>query len=211
VTTTGGRDGAVTIVTSVSPPGGDVTEPVAAHTQRFVQTVWALDRDLAYSRHYPAVSWLRSFSRDADAIGRWHTLAGDPEWTTRRARLQTLLNEADRLRGIADLVGLSALPTEERLVLLGARLVVDAVLQQSALTENDAHCSLAKQRALVEGVLDVVDETRRLAGAGVPASVIEGVDLGPLVRCRETVGPDDADGVSGVVAELIAHLEELAP
>ena len=66
VVTTGGREGAVTIVTSVSPPGGDVTEPVSAHTQRFVQAVWSLDRDLAYARHYPAVSWHRSFSRDGD-------------------------------------------------------------------------------------------------------------------------------------------------
>ncbi len=211
VTTTGGLDGAVTIVTSVSPPGGDVTEPVAAHTQRFVQAVWALDRDLAYARHYPAVSWLHSFSRDVDAIAQWHTLDGDPEWATRRARLQTLLNEADRLRGVADLVGLSALPTEERLTLLGARLVIDAVLQQSALSEHDASCSLAKQRALVEAVLRVYDTARRLARAGVPASVIEGVDLGPLVRCRDVVDRDDAAGVERIAGGVIATLEELAP
>ena len=157
------------------------------------------------------MSWLHSFSRDADAIGRWHTLAGDPDWATRRARLQTLLTEADRLQGIADLVGLSALPTEERLTLFAARLTIDAVLQQSALSENDAHCSLAKQRALVEAVLDVYDTTRRLARAGLPASVIEGVDTGPLVRCRDEVGPDDADGVSRTVEELRTTFEELAP
>ncbi len=118
VTTVGGRDGTVTIVTSVSPPGGDVTEPVAAHTQRFVQAVWALDRDLAYARHYPAVSWRSSFSRDGDAVARWYAANGDPEWASRRAQLQSLLNEADRLQGIADLVGLTALPTDERLALL---------------------------------------------------------------------------------------------
>ncbi len=89
VTTLGGRDGTVTIVTSVSPPGGDVTEPVSAHTQRFVQAVWSLDRDLAYARHYPAISWRDSFSRDIDAIAHWHasprrSRLGDPPLPTPR-------------------------------------------------------------------------------------------------------------------------------
>jgi len=211
VISTGGRDGAVTIVTSVSPPGGDVTEPVSAHTQRFVQAVWALDRELAYARHYPAVSWLRSFSRDADAIGGWHTRNGDPEWATRRARVETLLTEADRLQGMADLVGVSALPTDERLTLLSARLVIDVVLQQSALSENDAYCSLDKQRALVDAVLTIHDTTHRLARAGVPATLIEGVDFGPLVRSRDTAGPTDADTVERIGRELVTTLEELAP
>ncbi len=140
VTTTGGLDGTVTIVTSVSPPGGDPTEPVAAHTQRFVQAMWALDRELAYARHYPAVSWTRSFSRDSVAVARWHAANGDPDWAVRRSRLQSLLNEAARLQGIADLVGLTALPTEERLVLLAARLAREGILQQSALSDNDGFC-----------------------------------------------------------------------
>ena len=79
----------VTIVTSVSPPGGDVTEPVTAHTERFVQAAWVLDRDLAYARHYPAVSWHGSSSRDADAIGAWFAEHGDSEWAVQRARLLT--------------------------------------------------------------------------------------------------------------------------
>jgi V/A-type H+-transporting ATPase subunit A len=211
VVTTGGRDGAVTIVTSVSPPGGDVTEPVSAHTQRFVQAVWALDRELAYARHYPAVSWRRSFSRDADAIAGWHTRHGDPAWASRRARAQALLAEADRLQGMADLIGVSALPTSERLTLHSARLLTEAVLQQNALSEHDAYCSLDKQRALVEAVLAVHDTSRRLVDAGVPATVIEGVDFGPLLRSRELAEPDDADTVERAGHELVAALEELAP
>ncbi len=208
VTTTGGRSGAVTIVTSVSPPGGDATEPVAAHTQRFVQAVWALDRDLAYARHYPAVSWQRSSSRDHDAIARWYAANGDPEWAVRRARLQALLSEADRLQGIADLVGLNALPTDERLTLLSAGLARNAVLQQSAMSMHDATCSRSKQTALVQAVLDVHDTTRRLGRDGVPASVIEAVDLGPLVRAKDTVRADDADGVARIAAGVLAALEE---
>jgi V/A-type H+-transporting ATPase subunit A len=211
VATTGGREGAVTIVTSVSPPGGDVTEPVAAHTQRFVQAVWALDRQLAYARHYPALSWQRSFTRDVDAIARWYAAEGDPDWAVRRSRLHSLLSEADRLQGIADLVGLSGLPTDERVTLLAARLASDAVLQQSALSEHDASCSPAKQRALAQAVLDVYDAARELGRSRVPASVIEGFDISRLVRAKDTVASDDAEGVTQIAADVLRGLRELAP
>jgi V/A-type H+-transporting ATPase subunit A len=208
VETIGGREGAVTIVTSVSPPGGDSTEPVSAYTQRFVQAVWALDRDLAYARHYPAVSWQRSFSRDADAVARWHAANGDPEWGQRRARLQSLLNEAVRLQGIAELVGLTALPTEDRIVLLGARLVREAILQQSALSANDASCSPAKQSALARGVLDVFDTAMELARAGAPATLIERFDFGPLIRAKDDTGSDDAAAVARIANALSSSLRE---
>ena len=68
------------MIGAVSPPGGDMTEPVTAHTERFVRALWTLDRDLAYARHYPAVSWAGSFSRDADALAAWHAGHGDPDW-----------------------------------------------------------------------------------------------------------------------------------
>ena len=211
VTTLGGRDGIVTIVTSVSPPGGDITEPVAAHTQRFVQALWSLDRDLAYSRHYPAVSWRSSFTRDRDAIARWYAAHDDPDWATRNARLHALLSEADRLAGIADLVGLTALPTRERLVLLTSRLVREALLQQNALGDNDAFCSPSKQVALTEAVLRVHDVALAVAAAGVPASVIEGLDYSSLVRAKDTTAPDDAAAVTSVCEEVLVELEGLAP
>ncbi len=84
VTTLGGRRGSVTVIGAVSPPGGDLTEPVTAHTERFVRCVWSLDRDLAYARHYPAISWAGSFSRDAQAVGARHASTGDTAWTGRR-------------------------------------------------------------------------------------------------------------------------------
>ena len=211
VTTLAERDGTVTIVTSVSPPGGDVTEPVAAHTQRFVEAVWALDRDLAYARHYPAISWRRSFSRDIDSVGHWHAANGDPEWALRRDRLLAVLNEAERLQGIADLVGLSGLPTEERLTLLSASLIGRTILQQSALSRNDASCSIAKQAALVEAVLAVHDAAAALGRSGVPASVIEGVDFGPLIRAKDDTAADDAPAVRRMTSDLLASLNRLAP
>jgi V/A-type H+-transporting ATPase subunit A len=211
VVTLGGRDGTVTAVTSVSPPGGDVTEPVAAHTERFVQAVWALDRDLAYARHYPAVNWRSSFSRDRGAVAAWYRAGDDPEWAARNGRLAALLAEADRLEGIADLVGLTALPTEERLILLTGRHIREGLLQQSALSQNDASCSPAKQAALADAVLRVHDAAGAAAEAGVPASVIESFDFGPLLRAKDTVAPDDGAGVDAIAERVVASLLELAP
>ncbi len=211
VTTLGDRDGTVTIVTSVSPPGGDVTEPVSAHTQRFVQAVWALDRELAYARHYPAVSWLESFSRDIDNVADWHATNHDPDWATRRSRLHTLLAEADRLQGIADLVGRSALPAGERLILLTSRLLREGLLQQSALSENDASCSAEKQAAMAQAFLTVYDTAAQLSDSGVPSSIIEEFDYGPLIRAKDSMGPADAAGVTRILTELLDAMKEMAP
>jgi V/A-type H+-transporting ATPase subunit A len=211
VRTLGGGDGTVTIITSVSPPGGDITEPVSAHTQRFVQAVWSLDRNLAYARHYPAVSWLSSFSRDADSIADWQAANGDPDWATRHARLHAMLAEADRLEGIADLVGLTALPPGERLTLLTSRLIRQAVLQQNALSDNDASCSPRKQAALADAVFSVHDSASQLSRAGVPASIIEEFDYGDLIRAKELTGPDDAEGVIRIKYELISSMEAQRP
>jgi V/A-type H+-transporting ATPase subunit A len=195
VETLGGDEGSVTIIGAVSPPGGDLTEPVSAHTERFVRTLWGLDRDLAYARHYPAVGWSGSFARDTDRIGAWYAAHGDPDWARRRARVTGLLAEADRLGDLADLVGAGSLPGHERVVLLAGRLLREAVLQQSALVENDAHCSAAKTAALVDAVLEVVDRCDTLVEQGVTAAEIEELDWSPLVRAAADHGPDDTDGV----------------
>jgi len=195
VTTLGGDEGSVTIIGAVSPPGGDLTEPVSAHTERFVRTLWGLDRELAYARHYPAVGWSGSFARDTDRIGAWYAAHGDPEWARRRARVTGLLAEADRLGDLADLVGAGSLPGHERVVLLAGRLLREAVLQQSALSPHDAHCSAAKTAALVDAVLEVVDRCDALVEQGVTAAEIEELDWAPFVRTAAECGPDDTDTV----------------
>jgi V/A-type H+/Na+-transporting ATPase subunit A len=209
VVTLGGREGSVTVIGAVSPPGGDRTEPVTANTERFVRCVWSLDRDLAYARHYPAVSWTGSFSRDADDLGVWHTRQGNPGWATRRARVIGLLAEADRLAALADLVGVASLPSAERVVLLAARLLREGVLQQNALSDNDASCSAEKGAALVEAVLAVVDRCHTLVERGVLASTIEEQDYSSLVRTREETGPDDVAAVGERRDRLIAVLDQL--
>ena len=206
VTTLGGSSGSVTVVGAVSPPGGDLTEPVTAHTQRFVRCVWSLDRDLAYARHYPAVSWAGSFSRDAAALAPWHTRQHDPGWAARRARAVALLAEADRLRALAELVGAGALPAHERVTLLAGRLVREAVLQQSATSKNDATCSLSKTAALADGVLEVADRAWQLVDGGGSIQRVEQVDFTPLLRARDETGPEDAEGVQSAIATTLERL-----
>jgi V/A-type H+-transporting ATPase subunit A len=209
VTTLGGRRGSVTIIGAVSPQGGDMTEPVTAHTQRFVRSVWMLDRDLAYARHYPAVAWAGSFSRDAVTVGSWHGRSGDPDWIRRRQRVMALLAEGDRLVALAELVGLGAMPGSERMVILAGRLLREGVLQQSALSPNDGFCSPAKGAALVDAVLTVVERCESLVDSGVPAASIEELDFGPLIRARDDTGPDDVVGCRRHRDLMLDRLEAL--
>ncbi|MDE3085294.1 MAG: V-type ATP synthase subunit A [Acidobacteriota bacterium] len=211
VETLGGTVGSVTAIGAVSPPSGDMTEPVTAHTERFVRCLWSLDRDLAYARHYPAVTWRRSFSRDGDAVEAWHASAGRSQWARSRARALGLLGDADRLAPMAELVGLAGLPAGERMVLLGGRLLREAVLQQSALSENDATCAPAKQTALLDAVLAVYDRCVTLVEAGVPPGLVEEVDLSGLVRVRDEVGPGDAAGVDRRRDQVLGALDGLSP
>ncbi|WP_184843197.1 V-type ATP synthase subunit A [Kribbella solani] len=204
VRTHGGRTAAVTVVGAVSPPGGDLTEPVTTATERFVRGVWCLDRDLAYARHYPPVSWSASYSHDAGAVAGWHAGHGNAGWAARRARALDVLAGAARLSELAEIVGTRTLPGRERMTILGGRLIRDAVLAQSALSAVDATCSAERGAALLQLVLDVIDRCLALIDQGIAAAAIEEFDFGPLVRARE-----EAPDLSTCRATVMAALEAL--
>jgi V/A-type H+/Na+-transporting ATPase subunit A len=209
VLTLGGSESSVTVIASVSPPGADMTEPVTTHTRRFVRTLWSLDRDLAYSRHYPAVSWRDSFARDVDAIVSWYSENGDPEWAARRSRALAILAEADRLAPLVEMVGAGVLPDRQRVTLITARLLREAVLQQSGLSANDSYCSPAKQAALLDAVLAVHQKCLDRVEAGLPVARIEGMDFSELIQVRQTAPPGDTGEVMLVAARAAAGLEAL--
>ncbi len=209
VQTLAGDVGSVTILGAVSPPGGDMAEPVTAHTGRFVRAMWSLDPDLAYARHYPAVNWTASSSRDVAPVARWHAEQGNAGWVSRRGRAVSLLADADRVLAVAELVGVASLPDHERIALLTGRLLREAVLQQSSLSENDTRCGPDKQGALLAMVLDLHDRALELVDRGIPAARIEALDLSDAARVRDTVGPDDAAGVVSIRDELLARLGPL--
>ena len=210
VRTLGDAAASVTVVAAVSPPGGDMTDPVTTNTQRFVRAFWTLDRDLAYARHYPAVSWAASFARDTDALAEWQARHGDPSWGRRRARAAALLAEADRLTALVEIVGTASLPPHERVLLLAGRLLREAVLMQSALSPADATCAPGKQAALLDAVLDAVAACQESLDRGVRIDVVEAFDFGPLVRARDEFATDDADGVHRRRDDLLAGLRALS-
>jgi V/A-type H+/Na+-transporting ATPase subunit A len=209
VRTLGGDTASVSVLGAVSPPGGDLTEPVTSHTRRFVRSVWSLDRDLAYARHYPAVSWRDSSSRDAETLAIWQAEHGDPGWRERRARALRLLTDADRIDSIAQLVGADSLPAVERLTLRTARLLREAVLQQSAVLDNDQYSAPAKQRALLELVLELQDRMGAALERGVSIAKIDAFDLAPVLRARYDTPPDGSEQVQSIGRELLAELDRL--
>ena len=207
VVTSGGREGSVTIIGAISPAGGDMTEPVTVYTQRFVRSLWSLDRDLAYARHYPAVSWAGSFSRDIDVVAAWQARTGDPGWADRRARLAALLAEADRLGSLAELMGVAALPPRERATILAGRLIREGLMQQSALSPADASCGADRAAALGDAILAVAERCRQLADLSVPPAALEELDFSPVLRAREEAVTPDA--VAAQEQAMLARLDDL--
>ena len=208
VLTSGGREGSVTIIGAVSPAGGDMTEPVTTYTQRFIRSLWSLDRDLAYARHYPAISWSGSFCRDVPTVAAWHARTGDPGWAGRRDHLAALLAEADRLSPLAELMGAATLPPRERATILAGRLIREGILQQSALSPTDASCEPARAAALADMVLAVAERCRDLATSGTPPALLEDQDFSPVLRAREEAVTPDAVRARGQA--MLARLEGLA-
>ncbi|MBN1246009.1 MAG: V-type ATP synthase subunit A [Anaerolineae bacterium] len=194
VTTLGGARGSVSLIGAVSPPGGDFSEPVTQHTRRFVRCFWALDKDLASERHFPAINWLRSYSQYVDELSAWWSDHLAPEWHELRARALDLLQREDHLRQIVQLIGADALPDDQRLVLETARLLREGLLQQSALDDIDTYTTIGKQVGMLKLILAFHDHGSRLIGKGCPITLVRDLPVVErIVRIKQTV-PNDATG-----------------
>ena len=143
--TLSGEEGSITIVGAVSPPGGDFSEPVTQHTKRFVRGFWALDRDLANARHYPAISWMDSYSEYVEDVTVWWNENGDPDWAVLRRQMLDLLQKEARLQQVVKLVGADVLPDSQRLILEVCAIFKNVFLQQSAFDEVDMYATVQKQ------------------------------------------------------------------
>ncbi len=162
----GEREGSVSVVGAVSPPGGDFSEPVAQNTLRIVKVFWALDSDLADRRHFPAINWLRSYSLYVDSV-REHWEQIGKGWADLRTKAMTLLQKEAELQEIVKLVGPDALPQRERAILEGARMIREDFLQQSAFHEVDTYCPEKKQYEMLRIILDFVDKMMRAIEKGI--------------------------------------------
>ena len=149
----------------MSPPGGDYSEPVTQATMRFTGALWALDSSLAHRRHYPAINWHRSFTLFHEPLAAWYREKLGPGWARLRERLVALLGREAELQEVVQLVGPDALQAGDRFLLEASRLVRDAFLQQNAMSEVDASCSLAKQQGMLAMLLDFHARGSEAAGA----------------------------------------------
>ena len=148
-----GRTGAVTAIGAVSPPGGDISEPVSQATLRTVKVFWGLSSKLAYARHFPAIDWLTSYSLYLDRIGPWFNKEVDPEWTNMVQKLMNMLQEESELEEIVRLVGIDALSYRDRLTLEASRSIREDYLHQNAFHEVDTYASPQKQAMLLHLII----------------------------------------------------------
>jgi V/A-type H+/Na+-transporting ATPase subunit A len=202
VETLSGGTGSISIIGAVSPPGGDFSEPVTQHTKRFIRCFWALDRDLANARHYPAISWVDSYSEYADEIKAWWDRV-DPTWKEARARALDLMKREQRLEQIVRLIGPDALPDEQRLILVTAEMIKNGFLQQSSFDEVDKYCSPEKQILILQTVLEFHDRAERAIKRGVPLSVVVAMpDRERITRLKGEVPNDRIEELRAAAREL---------
>ena len=186
-----GREGALSVIGAVSPPGGDISEPVSQATLRIVKVFWGLDSALAYKRHFPAINWLTSYSLYLNNIGGWFAEHVSPEWLECRQKMMSLLQDEAKLDEIVQMVGMDALSAGDRLKMEAARSIREDYLHQNSFHEIDTYTSLQKQFYLMQLVMAYYEESL--------TALNEGVQIRDLImmNVRERIGrykytPEDA-------------------
>jgi len=200
------RTGALTVVAAISPPGGDLSEPVTQATLRVASALWALDASLAHQRQFPAVDWGTSYSLQAETVAPWFAKEGGADWPQLRQATLELLERGRELKDIAGLVGPEALQDADRLLLESARLIQELVLGQSAYDPNDAFSPVAKTYRLVSLALGL---HRRALGVLERGTRFDSLELGPIRRALAAVRNAAADELAARVAEAEAAIERL--
>jgi len=212
VRTLGGTEGSVSMVGAISPPGGDFTEPVTQHTQRYTRAFWALDRTLANARHYPAINWQTSYSLYSDAVAPWWANETAPDWLALRDAAAQILEQASRLEQLVRLVGAQALPDRQRWILDAARLLKEGFLQQNALHPVDAYCVPAKQVALLRFFVELYQSGQQVIESGALLTRVRQLfDVRRLVQIKETVPNDQVEQIVHMLSDLKAALNALIP
>ena len=177
-----GRLGALSAIGAVSPPGGDISEPVSQATLRIVKVFWCLDSSLAYKRHFPAINWLQSYSLYVDRLTKWYEENVSKEFPQLRAEVLMLLQEEAELNEIVQLVGVDALSFEDRVKLESAKSIREDYLHQNAFHEVDTYASMNKQYKMLKLILSYYHLAKDAAGKGAPFAQLAGLSV------RETIG-----------------------
>ena len=205
-----GREGAITAIGAVSPPGGDISEPVTQSTLRIVKVFWGLDAQLAYQRHFPSVNWLTSYSLYADKIDAWMNENVSDDWSTLRVEAMSLLQEEANLQEIVRLVGIDALSERDRLKLEVAKSIREDYLQQNAFHEVDTYASLDKQYKMLKLILSFRVEAERALDAGVYLNKILALDeVRDRIARSKYIHEEELNKIDQISIDLKAEIDKL--
>lgn len=204
-----GEKGSISIIGAVSPPGGDFSEPVTQHTKRFIRCFWALDRELANSRHYPAIGWIDSYSEYAEEVRAWWEHL-DASWHKIREDALNLLKKEQKLQQIVRLIGSDTLPDTEKLILVVAEMIKNGFLQQNAFDKIDVFSVPKKELEILRLMMKFYKLGRGLLKSGVPLmKIAESTVKNDIVRIKNTVPNDDLQGIRVIEAKMETDFENL--
>jgi V/A-type H+-transporting ATPase subunit A len=197
------RDGSVTLVGAVSPSGGDFTEPVTTHTMRFIKTFWALDAKLAYSRHYPSINWMNSYSGYLGDIAKWWGKNISEDWLSLRSEAYGVLQREDTLKEIVRLLGPEALPDEEKLILEVARMIKIGLLQQNSFDDVDTYCSPQKQYKLLKLLVEFYRRGQQALKEGTSLADIRAMSIvTTLLKARMDIKDNEISKLDQLDTEM---------
>lgn len=201
-----GRVGALSVIGAVSPPGGDISEPVSQATLRIVKVFWGLDSALAYKRHFPAINWLTSYSLYLDNMAGWFNSEVKPDWMENRQKMMSLLQEEAELEEIVKMVGMDALSAGDRLKMEAARSIREDFLHQNSFHEIDTYSSLKKQYMMMKLVLAYYDQAVEALGDGAPLNELISLPVREQIGRFKYTREDDLDTEYKKVGEEL-HIE----
>ncbi|HEY6283797.1 MAG TPA: V-type ATP synthase subunit A [Nitrososphaerales archaeon] len=205
------RTGSITLIGAVSPAGGDFTEPVTSQTIRFVKNFWALDARLAYSRHYPSINWMSSYSGYIESVSKWWGERVDKDWLKIRADAYGILQREDALKEIVRLLGPEALPDEEKLILDVARMIQIGFLQQNAYDDVDAYCSPQKQFIMMKMFVQFHQEALKAVRNGVSLTKIRGMQvIAPMLRAKFAIKGEDLGKLEGLSKQMLDEFSSIS-
>ncbi len=204
-----GRVGALSVIGAVSPPGGDISEPVSQATLRIVKVFWGLDSALAYQRHFPAINWLTSYSLYVDDMGKWFDENVDPSWMTNRQKMMNILQDESELNEIVQMVGMDALSAGDRLKMEAARSIREDYLHQNSFDEVDTYTSLEKQKYMMELMIAYYEKTTEALSDGAGLNDLIGLPVREKIgRYKYTREENVKEEYDAIISELDSEIKE---
>jgi V/A-type H+-transporting ATPase subunit A len=211
VNTLNGEEASVMIIGAVSPAGGDFSEPVTENTKRYVNAFLALDKKLAYARHYPAINWLSSYSGYVKPLSNWYEQNVQNDIMDLRAKMLKILHKEDKLQEIVQLVGEDVLPDDQRLIIEISKVLKIGFLQQNAFHETDTYVPLKKQYEMLKCIEYLYEKAQSAIKDGIPISAVKDQKLfSDVIKMKYTIPNDDLSGIQALKDEIEKYYDELS-